>query len=112
MASPSRDIVIRRAKNVKARSAEIEGIDQARLKRGWRKAADLTAWLDALLDRYPDRILSFDIAAACVAGQLSDLARSKSLGPEFAESVIGAGRTHVDNPDSEYSTLDAAASHR
>src|SRR5947207_644318 len=76
--------------------AEIEdGIAQARRKRARRKAADLTAWLDALLHLYADRILAFDIAAARVAGELSDLARSKGLAPGFADIVIGAtARTH------------------
>ncbi len=71
--------------------AEIEdGIAKARRERAQRKAADLTAWLDILLHLYGDRILAFDVAAARVAGELSDLARSKGLAPGFADIVIGA----------------------
>jgi toxin FitB len=71
--------------------AEIEdGIAKARRERARRKAADLTAWLDTLLHLYGDRVLAFDVAAARVAGELSDLARSKGLAPGFADIVIGA----------------------
>jgi toxin FitB len=71
--------------------AEIaDGIAKARRERTRRKAADLTAWLDTLLHLYSDRVLAFDVAAARVAGELSDLARSKGLAPGFADIVIGA----------------------
>jgi toxin FitB len=76
--------------------AEIEdGIAKARRERARRKAADLTAWLDTLLHLYGDRVLAFEVAAARVAGELSDLARSKGLAPGFADIVIAAtARTH------------------
>ena len=76
--------------------AEIEdGIAKARRERARRKAADLTAWLDTVLHLYGDRVLAFDVAAARVAGELSDLARSKGLAPGFADIVIAAtARTH------------------
>jgi predicted nucleic acid-binding protein len=76
--------------------AEIEaGIAKARRERARRKATDLTAWLDALLHLYGERVLAFDVAAARVAGELSDLARSKGVAPGFADIVIGAtARTH------------------
>lgn len=76
--------------------AEIEdGIAKARRERARRKAADLTAWLDTLLHLYGDRVLAFEIAAARVAGELSDLARSKGLAPGFADIVIAAtARAH------------------
>jgi predicted nucleic acid-binding protein len=71
--------------------AEIaDGIAQSRRERARHKAADLTAWLDTLLHLYGDRVLAFDVAAARVAGELSDLARSKGLAPGFADIVIGA----------------------
>ena len=71
--------------------AEIaDGIAKARRERARHKAADLTAWLDTLLHLYGDRVLAFDVAAARVAGELSDLARSKGLAPGFADIVIGA----------------------
>ncbi len=71
--------------------AEIEdGIAKARRERAGRKAADLTAWLDTVLHLYGDRVLAFDVTAARVAGELSDLARSKGLAPGFADIVIAA----------------------
>jgi predicted nucleic acid-binding protein len=70
---------------------EIEdGIAKARGERATRKAADLTAWLETLLHLYGNRILAFDVAAARVAGALSDLARSKGVAPGFADIVIAA----------------------
>ncbi len=39
---------------------------------------------------YGNRILAFDVAAARVAGALSDLARSKGRPPGFADIVIAA----------------------
>jgi hypothetical protein len=55
-----------------------------------RKAANLAAWHDTLLHLYGDRVLAFDVAAARVAGELSDFALSKGLAPGFADIVIGA----------------------
>jgi toxin FitB len=76
--------------------AEIEdGIAMARRRKAERKAVDLTAWLETVLHLYGDRVLAFDIAAARVAGKLSDLARGKGLSPGFADIVIGAtARAH------------------
>jgi predicted nucleic acid-binding protein len=71
--------------------AEIEdGIAKARREKAQRKAADLTAWLDALLHLYGGRILAFDIPAARIAGGLSDLARSRGATPGFADIAIAA----------------------
>jgi toxin FitB len=70
---------------------EIEdGIAKARREPATRKAAGLTAWLETLLHLYGNRILAFDVAAARVAGGLSDLARSKGVAPGFADIVIAA----------------------
>jgi len=76
--------------------AEIEdGIAKARRERARRKATDLTAWLETLLHLYRDRVLAFDVAAARLAGVLSDVARSKGLAPGFADIVVGAtARAH------------------
>ena len=76
--------------------AEIEdGIAKARRERAKRKAADLASWIEVLLHLYGDRVLPFDIAAARIAGELSDLARGKGLAPGFADIVIGAtARSH------------------
>jgi len=70
---------------------EIEdGIAKARHKRADRRAADLTAWLETLLHLYGNRILVFDLAAARIAGGLSDLARSKGIAPGLADILIAA----------------------
>jgi toxin FitB len=71
--------------------AEIEG-GIARLRRhgSGRKADGLTAWLDTLLHLYLERVLPFDVAAARIAGALSDLARSKGHAPGFVDVAIAA----------------------
>jgi predicted nucleic acid-binding protein len=76
--------------------AEIEGgIAKARRQKAERKAADLTAWLETLLHLYGTRILAFDVAAARIAGNLSDLARSKGIAAGFADIVVAAtARAH------------------
>jgi predicted nucleic acid-binding protein len=71
--------------------AEIEGgIAKARREKARRKASDLTEWLETLLHLYGDRILPFDLAAARIAGALSDVARSKGSAPGFADIAIAA----------------------
>lgn len=71
--------------------AEIEdGIAKIRRQGARRKAAALENWLDALLHLYESRILSFDIAAARIAGRLSDRARSKGRAPGFSDLAIAA----------------------
>jgi predicted nucleic acid-binding protein len=71
--------------------AEIaDGIAKARREKARRKAADLAEWLETLLHLYADRILPFDLAAARVAGALSDVARSRGSAPGFADIVIAA----------------------
>ena len=71
--------------------AEIEaGIAKARREQARRKASMLTEWLETLLHLYADRVLAFDLAAARVAGAVSDLAHRKGLAPGFADIVIAA----------------------
>jgi predicted nucleic acid-binding protein len=71
--------------------AEIEdGIAKAKREKAARKAADLAAWLETLLHLYGDRILAFDLAAARIAGALSDLARGRGAKPGFADIMIAA----------------------
>ena len=71
--------------------AEIaDGIAKARRESARRKAADLTGWLEAVLHLYGDRVLPFDVAAARMAGTLSDLARSKGQSPGFPDLAIAA----------------------
>ena len=75
--------------------AEIEdGVAKARRERARRKATDLASWLVTLLHLYGNRVLPFDVACARVAGELSDLARSRGLGPGFADIVIAATARH------------------
>jgi toxin FitB len=71
--------------------AEIaDGIAKARREGARRKAADLARWLEAVLHLYGDRVLPFDMAAARVAGTLSDRARSKGQSPGFPDLAIAA----------------------
>jgi len=71
--------------------AEIEdGIAKGRREGARRKSSLLSGWLEAVLHLYSDRILPFDIAAAHVAGALSDLARSKGQSPGFPDLAIAA----------------------
>jgi len=75
--------------------AEIEdGVAKLRREGAVRKAADLTAWLEALLHLYGDRILAFDGAVARLAGALSDRARGQGHAPGFADIVIAATARH------------------
>src|SRR5436305_723991 len=58
--------------------AEIEdGIAKLQREGASRKARALSQWLDALLHLYAERVLPFDVAAARIAGRLSDIARGK-----------------------------------
>lgn len=71
--------------------AEIEdGIAKARREGASRKARALAQWLEALLHLYADRVLPFDVAAARIAGRLSDLARGKGQSPGFPDVAIAA----------------------
>jgi toxin FitB len=70
---------------------EIEdGIAKARRLGAQRKAAQLTEWIEAILHLYGHRILPFDLAAARVAGALSDHARGLGQNPGFADLAIAA----------------------
>jgi predicted nucleic acid-binding protein len=71
--------------------AEIaDGIAKAKREGARRKAADLSAWLQAVLHLYGDRVLVFDSPTAELAGTLSDLARSRGHAPGFADIAIAA----------------------
>jgi toxin FitB len=71
--------------------AEIaDGIAKARREGARRKAADLAGWLEAVLHLYGDRVLPFDVAAARMAGTLSDRARGKGHSPGFPDLAIAA----------------------
>jgi len=55
-----------------------------------RKAADLSAWLHAVLQLYAARIIDCDVATARIAGRLLDVALAKGLVPGFATILIAA----------------------
>lgn len=71
--------------------AEIEdGIGKLRREGARRKSADLASWLEAVLHLYADRVLTFDVATARIAGAMSDRARGFSQSPGFADIIIAA----------------------
>jgi len=71
--------------------AEIEGgIAKVRREGARAKAARLAAWLEAVLHLYGERVLAFDMAAARIAGQLSDRARAQGYSSGFADLAIAA----------------------
>jgi predicted nucleic acid-binding protein len=71
--------------------AEIEdGIAKLRREKAGRKAARLSAWLEALLHLYGERVLPFGLREVRIAGALSDGARAKGRSPGFADIIIAA----------------------
>jgi len=50
----------------------------------------LRVWFDHILAIYADRVLSFDLAPAKIAGALSDAARSAGRHPGFGDIAIAA----------------------
>lgn len=54
------------------------------------QAARLRDWLDLLLHLYDARVLHFDVAAARLAGELSDRAQASGHTPGFADIAIAA----------------------
>ncbi|HXH45484.1 MAG TPA: type II toxin-antitoxin system VapC family toxin [Bradyrhizobium sp.] len=77
--------------------AEVEdGIAKLRREKASRRGNDLAQWLDAVLHLYGDRIMSFDMPTARLAGQLSDRARGQGHAPGFADIIIAAtARQHA-----------------
>ncbi|MCY4498122.1 MAG: PIN domain-containing protein, partial [Rhodospirillaceae bacterium] len=79
--------------------AEIcDGIAKMRRTGSAARAASLEDWLDLMLHLYAERVLPFDIAAARVAGGLTDCARAAGGLAGFAAVAAagaGAGRTPV-----------------
>ena len=77
--------------------AEIEdGIAKSKREGATRKAARLREWLETLVHLYSSRILPFDLAAARIAGALSDGARGRGHTAGFADLAIGAiARCHA-----------------
>lgn len=70
---------------------EIEaGIAKLRSAGAARRAADLTSWFDRLLDHYGDKVLALDLAAARLAGTLTDRAKVSGHDPGLADIAIAA----------------------
>ena len=64
----------------------------ARLRRlgAHRRADILHGWLDGIFDQYADRVLSFDLPAARIAGVLNDAAQARGRHPGLADITIAA----------------------
>jgi predicted nucleic acid-binding protein len=72
-------------------AAEIRaGVAKASREGAARKAANLTAWWDAVEHLYGGRILAFDLPSATIAGKLIDAARAAGHAPGFADAAIAA----------------------
>ncbi len=71
--------------------AEIsDGIAKVRRTGSTSRAADLGDWLETVLHLYGSRVLPFDIAAARLAGELTDKVRAAGQSPGFADIAIAA----------------------
>jgi predicted nucleic acid-binding protein len=71
--------------------AEIRGgIAKAEREGATRKAANLTDWWETVEHLYGDRILTFDLPAARIAGRMIGVARSAGCDPGFADIIIAA----------------------
>ena len=73
-----------------------DGIAKSRREGATRKAARLREWLETLVHLYSPRILPFDLAAARIAGSLSDRARGRGHTAAFADLAIAAIAKHHD----------------
>ena len=72
-------------------AAEVaDGIAKKNRDGATRKAAMLRAWWDTVEHLYADRILTFDLETARIAGALMDRARGKGHEPGFADTAIAA----------------------
>ena len=72
-------------------AAEIEaGIAKLFRTGATRRAEALRMWFDRIVAVYADRVLSFDLAAARVAGALGDAAQAMGRHPGFADVAIAA----------------------
>jgi predicted nucleic acid-binding protein len=72
-------------------AAEIEaGIAKLFRTGATRRAEALRMWFDRIVAVYADRVLSFDLAAARIAGALRDAAQATGRQPGFADVAIAA----------------------
>ena len=68
----------------------VGGIAKLQRTGATRRAGDLHRWFDRMLSLYRERVLPFDLAAAQIAGALSDAAVAKGRHPGLADVAIGA----------------------
>ena len=66
------------------------GIANLRRTASGRRADNLRQWFDRILTDYTDRLLTFDLAAARIAGVLGDTAQAMGRHPGFADVAIAA----------------------
>jgi toxin FitB len=72
-------------------AADIEGgIAKLRRTGSGRRADNLRQWFDRILADYADRLLTFDLTAAKIAGLLADSAQADGRYPGFADVAIAA----------------------
>ncbi len=72
-------------------ASEIEGGIAKQRRTGAGLCADnLRQWFDRILGDYTDRLLTFDLAAARIAGMLGDSAQAVGRYPGFADVAIAA----------------------
>ena len=77
-------------------AAEIEaGIAKLRRMGSAGRADNLREWYDRVVGNYGERMLSFDLAAAKIAGSLGDAAQAAGRHPGFPDVAIAAiARSH------------------
>jgi len=72
-------------------AAEIEaGIAKLRRMGSAARADNLREWFDRVVGNYGERMLSFDLAAAKIAGSLGDAAQAAGRHPGFPDVAIAA----------------------
>jgi predicted nucleic acid-binding protein len=72
-------------------AAEVKaGIARLRRMGAGSRADNLRDWFDRILAAYADRILPFDLAAARIAGALSDAVQAAGRHPGFTDVAIAA----------------------
>ena len=72
-------------------AAEIEASIAKLFRTGaTRRAETLRMWFDRIVAVYPDRVLSFDLAAARIAGALGDAGQATGRHRGFADVAIAA----------------------
>ena len=70
---------------------EIEaGVRKIRRAGQRRRADDLAAWLNDIVENYGDRVLPFDLAGSRLAGMITDRVRAKGQNPGFSDIAIAA----------------------